>query len=210
MWGSIMAMAHPFTEKFPEAGLSAFLGATGMPVLTSPARLKRAIAEANASLLEDIADMLDPSTESVTFSSGEAAIAVGWSYIDDLENCVTSVNAALDTVSSKSVEVARAHFGDGIAKRVRLLNETALDTARYMLEYRVSTIGRAFTVVGPLVEIDGCGRLRLGPFTLTYARGDTRATVGSDQQAWIAENGTARQVSVREVTADLAWGKLRP
>lgn len=205
-----MATAHPFIGKFPEAGFSVFLGATAMPAITSPARLRCAIAEASASLLEDIADMLDPSTEPVTFSSGEAAIAVGWSYIDDLEACVSSVNAGLDTLSSRSVELARAHFGDGIAKRVRLLNETALDTARYMLEHRISTIGRAFSVAGSLVEIGSRGRLRLGPFTLTYASGDLRATVGSDQQAWIVEGGTERRISVREVTTDLAWGKLLP
>lgn len=205
-----MATAHPFIGKFPEAGFSVFLGATAMPAITSPARLRCAIAEASASLLEDIADMLDPSTEPVTFSSGEAAIAVGWSYIDNLEACVSSVNAGLDTLSSRSVELARAHFGDGIAKRVRLLNETALDTARYMLEHRISTIGRAFSVAGSLVEIDSRGRLRLGPFTLTYTSGDLRATVGSDQQAWIVEGGTERRISVREVTTDLAWGKLLP
>jgi len=208
MWGSIMAMAHPFTDKLPEAGLSAFLGATGMPVLTSPARLKRAIADANASLLEDLADMLDPSTETVTFSSGEAAIAIGWSYIDDLEACVSSVNAALHTLNSKSVEVARAHFGNGIANRVRLINETTLDTARYMLEYRISCISRAFVITGKLIEMDASGNLTMGPFTLTYDAGSFRATVGTDQQAWIVDNETARQVSVREVTADLAWGKL--
>lgn len=205
-----MATAHPFTGKFPEAGLSVFLGGTAMPVISSPARLRRAIAEASASLLEDIADMLDPSTEPVTFSSGEAAIAVGWSYIDDLENCISSVNAALHTLNSKSVEIARAHFGDGIASRVRLINETALDAARYVLEYRVSSIGRAFDIFGKLIEMDGRGNLCTGLFTLTYDNGDFRATVSSDQQAWIVEDETARQVSVREVTADLAWGKLTP
>ena len=61
--------------------------------------------------------------------SGEAAIAVGWSYIDDLESSVSSVNAALDAVNSKSVDMARAHFGNSIASRVRLLNETTLDAA---------------------------------------------------------------------------------
>lgn len=205
-----MATAHPFTSKTTEAGLSAFLGAAAMPVITSPARLRRAIAEANASLIEDLADMLDPTEEPVTFSSGEAAIAVGWSYIDDLETCVSSVNAALYSLNSKSVEVARAHFGNSIASRVRLLNETALDTARYMLEHRISCISRAFTISGNLVEMDGGGNLCMGLFTLTYDGGTFRATVGTDQQAWIVENGTARQVSVREVTADLAWGKLRP
>ena len=210
MRGTIMATAHFFTTRRPEAGLSVFPGTAALPVLTSAARLKHAIAEANASLLEDIADMLAPSTEPITFSSGEAAIAVGWSYIDDLETCASSVNVALDALNSRSVELARAHFGDGIAKRVRLLNETALDTARYMLEHRISTIGRTFSVAGSLVEIDSRGRLRLGPFTLTYASGDLRATVGSDQQAWIVEGGTERRMSVREVTTDLAWGKLLP
>lgn len=206
MQGLLMATAHPLTG----AATGGFLGATAAPRVTSPARLKRAIADANASLLEDIADMLIPSTESVTFSSGEAAIAVGWSYIDDLENCVSSVNAALHVVNSKSVEVARAHFGSGIANRVRLLNETALDTARYMLEYRISCISRAFGIDGTLFEMDGSGNLRMGLFALTYDAGTFRATVGTDQQAWIVENEAARQVSVREVTADLAWGKLRP
>lgn len=207
MRGKIMAAAHPFIKR-PEAGLSAFPGFTAMPVLTSAARLKRAIADATASLLEDIADMLDLSTEPITFSSGEAAIAVGWSYIDDLETCVSSVNAALDALNSRSVELARAHFGDGIAKRVRLLNETALDTARYMLEHRISTIGHAFDMSGTLIGTDARGSLCLGLFTLTYDNGDFRATVGSDQQAWVVENDATRQVSVREVTADLAWGKL--
>jgi hypothetical protein len=205
MQGLNMATAHLLTGKTAETGLSAFLG---VPVITSPARLKRAIADANASLLEDIADMLDPSTETVTFSSGEAAIAIGWSYIDDLEACVSSVNAALHTLNSKSVEVARAHFGNGIANRVRLINETTLDTARYMLEYRISSISRAFGIDGKLFEMDGSGNLRMGLFTLIYDNGDFRATVSSDQQAWIVETETARQVSVREVTADLAWGKL--
>lgn len=181
-----------------------------MPAITSPARLRCAIAEASASLLEDIADMLDPSTEPVTFSSGEAAIAVGWSYIDDLENCISSVNAALHTLNSKSVEIARAHFGDSIASRVRLINETALDAARYVLEYRVSSIGRAFDILGKLIEMDSGGNLCMGLFTLTYDNGDFHATVSSDQQAWIVENETARQVSVWEVTSDLAWGKLAP
>lgn len=205
-----MATAHPFTGMYREAGPSAFLGATEIPVVTSPSRLRRAIAEASASLLEDIADMLSPCAEPVTFSSGEAAIAVGWSYIDDLENCVSTVNTALHTINSKSVEVARAHFGDGIAKRVRLINETALDAARYMLEYRISSIGRAFDIYGKLIETDATGNLCTGLFTLTYDNGDFRATVSSDQQAWISENERTRQVSVREVTADLAWGKLRP
>lgn len=196
-------------NKFPEASLG-FLGVETLPVITSPARLSCAIAEASASLLEDIAEMLAPSTEPVAFSSGEAAIAVGWSYIDDLENCVSSVNTALQAANSKSVEIARAHFGNGIANRVRLINETALDAARYMLEYRISSIGRAFDVFGKLVETDGTGNLCTGLFTLTYDCGDFRATVSSDQQAWIVEKDTARQVSVREVTADLAWGKLRP
>ncbi len=196
-------------NKFPEAGLG-FLGADAMPVITSPARLSYAIAEASASLLEDIAEMLAPSAEPVAFSSGEAAIAVGWSYIDDLENCVSSVNTALQAANSKSVEIARAHFGNGIANRVRLINETALDAARYMLEFRISSIGRAFDIFGKLVETDDAGNLCTGLFTLTYDHGDFRATVSSDQQAWIIENEKARQVSVREVTADLAWGKLRP
>lgn len=203
-----MATAHS-PNKFPEAGLG-FLGVDAMPVITSPARLSCAIAEASASLLEDIAEMLAPSTEPVPFSSGEAAIAVGWSYIDDLENCVSSVNTALQAANSKSVEIARAHFGNGIANRVRLINETALDAARYMLEFRISSIGRAFDIFGKLVETDDAGNLCTDLFTLTYGHGDFRATVSSDQQAWIIENEKARQVSVREVTADLAWGKLRP
>lgn len=205
-----MTTAHPFTGKLPEAGVSAFLGATAVPVITSPARLRRAITEANASLLDDIADMLDLSADPVTFSSGEAAIAVGWGYIDDLESCLASVNAALQMVNSKSVDLARTHFGDGIANRVRLINETALDTARYMLEYRISTIARAFEISGQLVEMDNGGHFCMGEFTLTYVADDIRATVGSDQQAWIVENETTRQVSVREVTSDLAWGKLLP
>ena len=211
MRGSVMATAHPFPgSKAPEAGPSALIGATATPIRTGAARLKRAIAEASASLIEDLEDMLDLSGEPVAFSSGEAAIAVGWSYIDDLESSVSSVNAALCAVNSRSVELARAHFGDGIANRVRLLNETALDTARYMLEYRISCISRTFALSGNLIEMDGSGKLCMGLFTLIYDGDDFHATVGTDQRASIVENGTTRQVSVREVTADLASGKLAP
>lgn len=210
MQGSIMATARSFTGKFSETNPSAFLGATALPVITSPTRLRQAIAKANASLLEDIADMQDFSTQPITFSSGEAAIAVGWSYIDDLESCVSSVNHALHTLNSKSVELARSHFGDSIATRVQLINETAFDAARYMLEYRISSISRAFEVFGKLVEIDTSGDLCMGLFTLTYDNGDFRATLSSDQQAWVVEDDATRQVSVHKVTADLAEGKLVP
>ncbi len=199
-----MATARSFTGKFPDASLSA------LPVMTSPSRLRQAIARAHASLLEDIEEMPDIASRPTSFSSGEAAIAVGWTYIDDLENCVSSVNHAVHTLNSKSVELARSHFGDGIATRVQLINETAFDAARYMLEYRISSIRRAFAISGKLVEIDAGGDLCMGLFTLTYVSGDMHATVSSGQQAWIVEDGTTRKVSVREVTADLAHGNLQP
>lgn len=204
MQGSIMATARSFAGKFPDTRPSA------LPVITSQSRLRHAIARAQASLLEDIEEMPDIASQRTSFNSGEAAIAVGWTYIDDLENCVSSVNHAVHTLNSKSVELARSHFGDSIATRVQLINETAFDAARYMLEYRISSIRRAFAISGKLVEIDASGDLCMGQFTLTYDNGDFRASVGNDQQARIVEHGTTRPVSVREVTADLARGKLVP
>lgn len=204
MQGSIMATARSSIGRFSDAHLSM------LPVITSPNRLRHAIARANASLLEDIEAMPDLASQPTTFSSGEAAIAVGWTYIDDLENCVSSVNHAVHTLNSKSVELARSHFGDGIATRVQLINETAFDAARYMLEYRISSISRAFEILGKLVEIGASGELCMGQFTLTYGNEDFRAMVSSDQQASVVENGTTRPVSVREVTTDLAEGKLVP
>ena len=204
MRGLTMATAHPAAPGNSAGdGLSAFLGA-------GASRPRHAISEAGASLIEDLDDMFDPTAQPVSFSSGEAAIAVGWSYIDDLECSVSSVNAALDAVNSKSVDMARAHFGNSIASRVRLLNETTLDAARYMLDYRISSIGRAFAISGKVIEMDEGGNLRMGQFTLTHEGDGFRATVGTDQQSWIVENGTTRPISVQEVTAGLASGRLSP
>lgn len=211
MRGLTMATAHPATPGTSAGdGLSAFIGAAAAPIGAGASRLRHAIFEASASLIEDVEDMFDPTAQPVTFSSGEAAIAVGWSYIDDLESSVSSVNAALDAVNSKSVDMARAHFGNSIASRVRLLNETTLDAARYMLEHRVSSISRAFAISGKVIEMDEGGNLRMGQFTLTHDGDGFTAGVGTDQQAWIIENGAKRPISVQEVTAGLAAGRLSP
>lgn len=205
-----MARVRPFFGKFHESGQPSGPGTSALPVVTSPARLARAIAEASASLLENVAGLLDLVAEPVTFSSGEAAIAMGWSHIDDLEACVSSFNAALRMHNSKSVEIARVHFGNDVANRVRLLNETALDTARFMLEHRIFSIDRAFSISGKLIETDADGNLRLGRFVLTYDDGDIRAMVGSDQQIRIVERKAAGRVSPGGVAAAPAWGKSPP
>lgn len=199
-----MAQVHPFTGRKPGADSSAAPGVAALPILTSPARLARAIAEASASLLEDIAGMLDHASEPATFSSGEAAIAMAWRHVDELETNVASFNAALGMLNSRSIDIARAHFGDDFANRVRLLNETALDTARYLLELRISAIALAFDISGKLIELDGRGNLRTGRFTLTYDDGDIRAMVGSDQQARIVERNKTRQGPDRKATTDPA------
>lgn len=170
--------------------------------------LKRTIAEANALTAGDLPDAADQSLAPVVFSTGEAAIAVGWSYIYDLESSLSAVNGAIDALNSNAAAIARSHFGDEIGNRVGRLHEIEADAAKYRLEYRISSISHTFSVAGTLIEMACDGDLAMGSFTLSYDDGNFAATVGTDQHAWISHNGTTRPVSVRQVTADFASGKL--
>ncbi len=167
-----------------------------------------AITEVNALVVQDIPDFFDRPLEPVTFSSGESATAMGWSYIGALESTVSAVNSAERTLNGNSVETERALFGDELAERVQKLNEDHVRSSKLGLEYQVSAINRAFNVSGKLIEADKSGKLSMGKFTLTYDDGNFRATVGTDQYASISQNGTVREVSVHQVAADLVSGKL--
>ncbi|MBS1182843.1 MAG: hypothetical protein H6Q99_2723 [Proteobacteria bacterium] len=153
-------------------------------------------------------DAFDRAVKPIRFTTGEAAIAVGWSYIDDLESCLSAVNTAMSAHNSNSAEIARRHFGDDIGDGVRKYYQTQLENAEYRLDDRLSSISRAFTISGSLLRTDDNGQLALGWFTLSYQGDDFRATVDTDQLAWITRNGAARPMSVRQVVADLASGKL--
>lgn len=169
---------------------------------------EQAIAEANAFMAQAVPDLFDRPMEPVTFSSGESAIAMGWSYIRGLQSVISAVNTANATLSGKSVETARSLFGEDAAARVQKLNEDHIRSSKLGLESQISSISRAFNVSGKLVETDDGGKLSLGKFTLTYDDSSFRAAVGTDQHAWITQNGKVREVSVHQVTADLTDGKL--
>lgn len=167
-----------------------------------------AIAEVNALVVHDIPDFFDRPVEPVTFSSGESAIAMGWSYIGELESTVSAVNTANRALNGHSVETARSLFGDEAADAIQKMNESNASDTESMLEYQISTINRAFSVSGKLVQTDDSGKLSMGRFTLTYDGGNFRATVGTDQYASVTWNSTEREVSVHQVSADLVSGKL--
>lgn len=169
-----------------------------------------AIAEANAFMAEAVPDLFNRPLEPVKFSSGESAIAMGWEYIGELRSSVDSVNTANRELNGKSVELIRSLWGDDAANRVQKLIVDHVRSSKLMLEYSISTINRAFNYSGKLVETDDSGKLSMGRFTLTYDDGHCRANVGTDQHAWVVQNGTVREVSVHQVSADLVSGKLKP
>lgn len=173
---------------------------------SNPRELAAAIA--GALVVQDIPDFFDRPLEPVTFSSGESAIAMGWSYIGELASNVSAVNTAMRSLNGDTVEIARALFGDEAAERVQKLNEGHVEATNYMLKYRMDSINRAFNVSGNLVQTDDNGTLSMGRFTLSYDNGNFRANVGTDQHAWVVQNGAVREVSVHQVSADLVAGKL--
>lgn len=169
-----------------------------------------AIAEANAFMAQTVPDLFNRPLEPVKFSSGESAIAMGWEYIGELRSSVDSVNTANRAQNGKSVELVCSLWGDDAANRVQKLIVDHVRSLKLALEYRMSAIDRAFNVAGKLVETDDSGKLAMSRFTLTYDDGHFRANVGTDQHAWVVQNGTVREVSVHQVSADLVSGKLKP
>lgn len=206
--GKTAHLSALFGATVRPAGGKATPRRTALPSRTEDTPIRLKPCHAPAPVAGTAPDVFDRGATPIAFTTGEAAIAVGWSYIDDLESSLSAVNTALTALNSNAAEIARRHFGDDIADGVRKYYQTQLENAEYRLDDRLASIASAFTIAGSLVKTDDNGHLALGWFTLSY-EGDTfRATVDTDQLAWITGNGAARPMSVRQVVADLASGKL--
>jgi hypothetical protein len=164
--------------------------------------------EQAVALIQEFGSNLDGDT-GAHFSSPAEAGAFAKQLNGNLQSSIEQYNGALQARQPEWIEKLRKENGDAFVETYLKLNEENLKAAKSLLEADQAIIGKAFDVVGKLLEWSEDGRPKLGAFALSgngvFATGPRGAPAGAAP----ADGALVLTLTDYQAEADAAAARVR-